>query len=59
MKERSYDEAADDVILIIRLLEIFSHAIGGFLAFARVGIGMLLLTCNDITDIRHDTQLTR
>jgi hypothetical protein len=50
----TYDEAADDVVLIISLSKIFSHAVGSLLAFARVGIRMLLLTCNDTIQLTSD-----
>lgn len=50
----TYDEAADDVVLIVSLSKIFSHAVGSLLAFARVGIRMLLLTCNDTIQLTSD-----
>lgn len=39
----SYNEAADDIILLVRLSEVLGHTVGGLLAFPRVSVRMLLL----------------
>lgn len=51
----SYNQAADDVILLVGLSKVFRHAVHCLLGLPRVGIGVLLLACREHTHIRLHT----
>ena len=43
----SYNETADDVVLLIGFAKVLGHAVHRLLGLARVGVGMLLLACTE------------